>query len=335
MAMSYIKAYYDWERSTSTLTDEELGRLVRCLFFYAKTGELPETQGVERHLLPVFCGQIDRDREGYAQICEKRRQAGRKGGLSGRRKQQECSEESEEEHMEANAGTWEQEEANAGTWEQEEANADTWEQEEANADTWEQEEANAGTCHQKPQQNTQALQDDFLQNRIEMPIKVQEIDRKSTKNYDMLWALPWEGEQANACNCNQDKEKDQEQDKDKEEEKDQEKRIIYQATHAQPSRPEAHETKTSKAPLRFGFSFGLDIEHTLHNPETFSNLLEQCKTYFGSKPSKGWREKLYRQWQTKGSGACMEALNRTRQYKGKHWGYLYTVLEQMEQERSA
>ena len=305
MAMSYIKAYYDWERSTSTLTDEELGRLVRCLFFYAKTGELPETQGVERHLLPVFCGQIDRDREGYAQICEKRRQAGRKGGLSGRRKQQELSEESEEEHMEANAGTWEQE------------------------------EANAGTCHQKPQQNTQALQDDFLQNGIEMPIKVQETPHQSTKNYDMLWALPWEGEQANACNCNQDKEKDQEQDKDKEEEKDQEKRIIYQATHAQPSRPEAHETKTPKAPLRFGFSFGLDIEHTLHNPETFSNLLEQCKTYFGSKPSKGWREKLYRQWQTKGSGACLEALNRTRQYKGKHWGYLYTVLEQMEQERSA
>lgn len=305
MAMSYIKAYYDWERSTSTLTDEELGRLVRCLFCYAKTGELPETQGVERHLLPVFCGQIDRDREGYAQICEKRRQAGRKGGLSGRRKQQECSEESEEEHMEANAGTWEQEEANADTY------------------------------HQKPQQDTQALQDDFLQNRIEMPIKVQETPHQSTKNYDMLWALPWEGEQANACNCNQDKEKDKEQDKDKEEEKDQEKRIIHQATHAQPSRPEAHETKTSKAPLRFGFSFGLDIEHTLHNPETFSHLLEQCKTYFGSKPSKGWREKLYRQWQTKGSGACLEALNRTKQYKGKHWGYLYTILEQMEQERSA
>ena len=202
MAMSYIKAYYDWERSTSTLTDEELGRLVRCLFCYAKTGELPETQGVERHLLPVFCGQIDRDREGYAQICEKRRQAGRKGGLSGRRKQQECSEESEEEHMEANAGTWEQEEANAGTWEQEEANAGTWEQEEANADTY----------HQKPQQDTQALQDDFLQNRIEMPIKVQETPHQSTKNYDMLWALPWDGEQANACNCNQDKEKDKEKD---------------------------------------------------------------------------------------------------------------------------
>ena len=305
MAMSYIKAYYDWERSTSTLTDEELGRLVRCLFCYAKTGELPETQGVERHLLPVFCGQIDRDREGYAQICEKRRQAGRKGGLSGRRKQQECSEESEEEHMEANAGTWEQEEANADTY------------------------------HQKPQQYTQALQDDFLQNRIEMPIKVQETPHQSTKNYDMLWALPWDGEQANACNCNQDKEKDKEQDKDKEEEKDQEKRIIHQATHAQLNHLEAHATKTSKAPLRFGFSFGLDIEHTLHNPETFSHLLEQCKTYFGSKPSKGWREKLYRQWQTKGSGACLEALNRTRQYKGKHWGYLYTVLEQMEQERSA
>ena len=315
MAMSYIKAYYDWERSTSTLTDEELGRLVRCLFCYAKTGELPETQGVERHLLPVFCGQIDRDREGYAQICEKRRQAGRKGGLSGRRKQQECSEESEEEHMEANAGTWEQEEANA--------------------DTWEQMGANADISHQKTQENTQALQDDFLQNRIEMPIKVQETPHQSTKNYDMLWALPWEGEQANACNCNQDKDKDKEQDKDKEEEKDQEKRIIHQATHAQLNHLEAHATKTSKAPLRFGFSFGLDIEHTLHNPETFSHLLEQCKTYFGSKPSKGWREKLYQQWQTKGSGACLEALNRTKQYKGKHWGYLYTVLEQMEQERSA
>ena len=315
MAMSYIKAYYDWERSTSTLTDEELGRLVRCLFCYAKTGELPETQGVERHLLPVFCGQIDRDREGYAQICEKRRQAGRKGGLSGRRKQQECSEESEEEHMEANAGTWEQ----MG----------------ANADTWEQMGANADISHQKTQESTQALQDDFLQNRIEMPIKVQETPHQSTKNYDMLWALPWEGEQANACNCNQDKEKDKEQDKDKEEEKDQEKRIIHQANHAQLNRPEAHATKTSKAPLRFGFSFGLDIEHTLHNPETFSHLLEQCKTYFGSKPSKGWRKKLYRQWQIKGSGACLEALNRTKQYKGKHWGYLYTVLEQMEQERSA
>ena len=73
MAMKYLKVYYDWAEVTATLSDAERGRLITALVQYAKAGILPELTGAERHLFPMFQAQIDRDRDDYKEISEKRK----------------------------------------------------------------------------------------------------------------------------------------------------------------------------------------------------------------------------------------------------------------------
>ena len=82
MAMKYLKVYYDWAEVTATLSDAERGRLITALVQYAKAGILPELTGAERHLFPMFQAQIDRDRDDYKEISEKRKIAGKRGGLA-------------------------------------------------------------------------------------------------------------------------------------------------------------------------------------------------------------------------------------------------------------
>lgn len=58
---SYVKAFFDWPEQMSALTDAEKGRLFVAILKYGETGEIPEMQGAERILFPVFKAQIDRD----------------------------------------------------------------------------------------------------------------------------------------------------------------------------------------------------------------------------------------------------------------------------------
>lgn len=58
---SYVKAFFDWPEQMSALSDAEKGRLFVAILKYGETGEIPEMQGAERILFPVFKAQIDRD----------------------------------------------------------------------------------------------------------------------------------------------------------------------------------------------------------------------------------------------------------------------------------
>ena len=58
---SYVKAFFDWPEQMSALKDEEKGRLFVAILKYGETGKIPEMQGAERILFPVFKAQIDRD----------------------------------------------------------------------------------------------------------------------------------------------------------------------------------------------------------------------------------------------------------------------------------
>lgn len=58
---SYVKAFFDWPEQMSALSDDEKGRLFVAILKYGETGEIPEMQGAERILFPVFKAQIDRD----------------------------------------------------------------------------------------------------------------------------------------------------------------------------------------------------------------------------------------------------------------------------------
>ena len=72
--MKYIKVFTDFANALEALGDAECGRLFRAMLRYAETGNAPDLRGNERFVWPTAKGNIDRDGESYARICERNRQ---------------------------------------------------------------------------------------------------------------------------------------------------------------------------------------------------------------------------------------------------------------------
>lgn len=64
--------YKDWEEYLETLTDEEVGKLFRALFAYAKRGEETPFDGALRMLFTMIKNTIERDGKKWEDICEAR-----------------------------------------------------------------------------------------------------------------------------------------------------------------------------------------------------------------------------------------------------------------------
>lgn len=76
------------------LSDEQAGRLYKALTRYGDTGELtefPEDPACEI-VFTLMRGEIDANFERYSEVCEKRREAGKKGGRPPKEKPFEPSE---------------------------------------------------------------------------------------------------------------------------------------------------------------------------------------------------------------------------------------------------
>lgn len=82
MEIAYIKVFTDALETWSLLSDEEVGRLVRALLEYQRTGQYPVLPGNERFLFHTCKAQIDRDNEKYRETVSSRSNAGKKGASS-------------------------------------------------------------------------------------------------------------------------------------------------------------------------------------------------------------------------------------------------------------
>ena len=82
MEIAYIKVFTDALETWSLLSDEEVGRLVRALLEYQRTGQGPVLPGNERFLFHTCKAQIDRDNEKYRETVPSRASAGKKGAES-------------------------------------------------------------------------------------------------------------------------------------------------------------------------------------------------------------------------------------------------------------
>lgn len=73
--------YYDFEEQTATLTDEQVGRLIRVMLDYEKRGALPDREDmlVEMAFWFLKVG-LDVNDEKYRKVCERNR-ANRNGGV--------------------------------------------------------------------------------------------------------------------------------------------------------------------------------------------------------------------------------------------------------------
>lgn len=73
--------YCDIRDQLELLTDEQVGVLFRSVVKYASNEEeLSSNDGMVKLLFSVIKKQIDRDTEKYKTVCERRREAGSKGG---------------------------------------------------------------------------------------------------------------------------------------------------------------------------------------------------------------------------------------------------------------
>ena len=73
--------YTDYKRHIDLLSIEEKGKLLDAIMKYA-VGEETELTGMTKMAFSFITSQMDRDEEKYREICERRREAGAKGGIA-------------------------------------------------------------------------------------------------------------------------------------------------------------------------------------------------------------------------------------------------------------
>lgn len=112
--------FYDYEDFLEDLTDEEMGILLRAIFAYERRGKEPQFSSSEMRMAFKFIRRrLDEDRKNYLETCQKRAQAGAKGGKARAAKMQQ-------EQKEELCGPFEETQANASScWHMQANQADT------------------------------------------------------------------------------------------------------------------------------------------------------------------------------------------------------------------
>ncbi|MFV0420123.1 MAG: DUF6291 domain-containing protein [Dysgonomonas sp.] len=72
--------YTDYIKHISLLTDQEAGQLFKALFKFVEDGKDPEFTGALNMCFSFVSSQIQRDKEKYTDVCQKRAEAGKNGG---------------------------------------------------------------------------------------------------------------------------------------------------------------------------------------------------------------------------------------------------------------
>ena len=80
--------YTQHREQVNMLTNEQAGELLKAVYEYADTGEAQVTDPMVSMMLAFLRQQMDIDRKRYEETCEKRREAGKKGGRPKTAKQQ-------------------------------------------------------------------------------------------------------------------------------------------------------------------------------------------------------------------------------------------------------
>lgn len=74
--------YHNYARYFKKLNFEQCGRLIMAIFAHECGGEAPELDMVTDLLYTVISDQLERDGKTYEEICMKRAEAGKKGGIA-------------------------------------------------------------------------------------------------------------------------------------------------------------------------------------------------------------------------------------------------------------
>lgn len=93
--------YSNYRKFLSMLSDTEIAELMRAIFCFVEEEEIPKLDSKTEICFAVITDQIERDREKYKKVCERRANAGRLGGKQkheNRLKKEEEKQEKKEEN---------------------------------------------------------------------------------------------------------------------------------------------------------------------------------------------------------------------------------------------
>ena len=88
--------YVEWREQLEMLSDEECGKLIKALLAYVSDGTKPELSGAANMAFAFIRAQLDRDLEKWEDKCQKRSDAGKKGGLARASKAKQTSSKSKQ-----------------------------------------------------------------------------------------------------------------------------------------------------------------------------------------------------------------------------------------------
>ncbi len=74
--------YNDYQQHIDRLTDEQAGKLFKAIFDYVNTGTIALLEGQADMAFSFIALQLDRDVEKYEEICRKRSEFARMGGVA-------------------------------------------------------------------------------------------------------------------------------------------------------------------------------------------------------------------------------------------------------------
>lgn len=72
--------YTDQKAVVDKLSDEQAGKIMKAIYEYTTTGELPELDNLLDLVITPFITAIDKNNDRYNEVCEKNRKNGSKGG---------------------------------------------------------------------------------------------------------------------------------------------------------------------------------------------------------------------------------------------------------------
>lgn len=97
---AFFPVFHDKCELLEDLTDEQCGKLLRMLANYSIYGKIPELpSGVLRMAFRSFKSAIDSSNEKYQQLCDTRRECGKKGGRPPKQKKQTVSNKNKDNQM--------------------------------------------------------------------------------------------------------------------------------------------------------------------------------------------------------------------------------------------
>ena len=91
--------YTEQKAVINKLSDEQAGKLIKAIYEYVETGEMPELDNVLDLVITPFKTVLDKDKAKYEEVSKARAEAGSKGGKQNKQNEAKISKSKQKKHL--------------------------------------------------------------------------------------------------------------------------------------------------------------------------------------------------------------------------------------------